>query len=320
MPDVPVFIVGAPRSGTTLLRDLLRAHPRLSFPPESQVLPWWWEVHGNPGSDAEARRLAADLLGSSAISQWGLAATPAELAHHRSFAGMASALYEEWAGRDGKPRWGDKTPNHARHIPLLARLWPGAQFVHIIRDGRDVACSWLERGWIGDVHGIGLAWARTVAAGRRDGTALGPEQYLELRYEHLVHEPERTMRAVCAFLGEEYTPELLTPHRQGDPMVGAGRESYTTAIRPTSVCRWRSELDGDQQALFAAAAGDVLEDLGYPDPGPRRAPTRAELRRWSVQRRLRAYRLRLTDPGRVPLARQTLLVWRAQMRRRLARG
>ena len=317
----PIFIVGCARSGTTLLRDLLRHHPRLAFAPESQVLPQWWQVHGDPATDAEALRLASDLLASSSISSWGLATRPQDVAHHRTFAGVAGALFEEWARREGKPRWGEKTPMYARHMPLLARLWPGAQFVHIIRDGRDVTCSWMEKGWLaGAPHRIGSIWADVVTIARRDGAELGADRYLEVRYEDLVAEPEPTLRAICAHLGEEFTPKLLTPARRTSDSWGAhDKAPYVHAIRDTSVGRWRSELTSDQQALVASAAGDLIEELGYPPAGPRRAPTRRELMLLHARSRASYLRFRLTAPERVPLARQTLVTWRARLRARLTR-
>src|SRR3954453_16511803 len=116
MRERPIFVVGCPRSGTTVLRDLLRSHSRLFFPRESCGLPGLYRIHGDPRSDREAGPLAADFLDSHAVGDWNLGPQPAELEHGRSFAEVIRPACEAWARSQGKSRWGDKTPQHVLAI------------------------------------------------------------------------------------------------------------------------------------------------------------------------------------------------------------
>src|ERR1041384_5885979 len=110
--DSPIFIVGCPRSATSLLRDLLRSHPRLTFPEESHFIPALYRAYGDPKNEREARALArrgppARGLGGGAVRGWRWPLAPWVSAGDRSFARMVSRVYEGWAERQRKPRWGD---------------------------------------------------------------------------------------------------------------------------------------------------------------------------------------------------------------------
>ena len=125
--DSPIFIVGCPRSGTTLLRDLLRSHPHLTFPGESHFIPAFYRGYGDPRNAAEARRLAARILRTRWVRRWRLELEPDSFSDCRSFREILCRMYEAWARRANKPRWGDKTPQHAAEIPLLLTLFPERQ-------------------------------------------------------------------------------------------------------------------------------------------------------------------------------------------------
>jgi hypothetical protein len=305
----PIFVVGSPRSGTTMLRDLLRSHSRLTFPPESGVLALLYRLHGDPTSDRAARRLAADLLGSAWIAAWWkLDLTPADLEHHRSFGGLASELYAAWARREGKPRWGDKTPLYVTELATILRIFPSARIVHIIRDGRDVACSLRRQLWgPTNPYTAALLWRRAVVAGRAAGELLGPSVYRELRYEALVARPEPELRALCSFLGERFEPSLLRLDRILPP---PGRSlgwppHQAEAIDPTAAGIWRTAMPPDDRAVFEAVAGDVLASLGYPVGGRIRHPGRVERLLCHGRDALSFVHWRLTDSQRVLMARQS---------------
>jgi hypothetical protein len=267
-----VFIVGCARSGTTLLRDLLRSHPRLAFPGESNFLPLFYRAFGDPHTDREARRLAARVLRLQWVRPWNVSLTPSSLAHCRSYAELVSALYEDVAHREGRPRWGDKTPNYALEIPTLLELFPHAKVIHIYRDGRDVALSWRAIP-LGphDVVNAALRWKRRVIAGRRDGSRF-PGSYHEVRYQGLLSRPEETMKNVCAFLGEDYTEDVLRPTRQEDPTPPVASHAE---IVTANWAKWKFAMTQDERARFEWAAGDLLRSLGYETEGiGRRAPIR----------------------------------------------
>lgn len=283
----PVFIVGASRSGTGLLRDLLRSHPRLAFPGESHFIPAFYRGHGHPRSERQAQALARRILALSWV-RTGFSPTPelSAFAGARSFQELIAPLYEEVARADGKRRWGDKTPRYTGEIPTLLELFPQGRVLHIHRDGRDVALSMRRRRFAQNLFVAATLWRSRVSRARDDGRRF-PANYAEVRYEALLANPEETMRAVCAFIGEPYTDRVLRPTRPSG-MAPAGRAALIgrrpsprvaalTEIDPTNTDHWRSMAVTDR-ALFESVAGDLLAALGYETEGlagpisiPRRA-------------------------------------------------
>ena len=277
MSGAPIFIVGCPRSGTSLLRDLLRADPELSIPPESYFIPSFFRAWGDPGSAAEARALAARILSMRPVKRWQLQLNPGDFEPCRSFVAVLDRLYGEFAAREGASRWGDKTPSYVLELPLLSGLFPEARFVHIHRDPRDVALSWLEmRFGPGNVFGAATAWKRFVATGRRDGASLG-DRYMEVRYETLLTEPEAVMRSVCEFTQVPFTSALLRRAEVG-PVYAKDSQHLERILSRAEIDEanafgWRRRMRLADQAVVEAVAGDTLSELGYEREGsPRRIP------------------------------------------------
>ena len=285
----PFFVVGCPRSGTTLLRNLLRSHPLLAIPPESHFLPTFYRVWGDPADERAARRLAGRILALHWVRRFGLGFRPDDFRHCRRYGELVGRLFGERARRDGATRWGDKTPSYALHMPILREIFPGAQFVHIVRDGRDVACSLLRTG-IGPRRALtaGLLWKTYIETARRDGTALERAHYLEVRYESLLRDPETTLRAVCAFLGAPFDPRVLAPTAI-DPtrfvdVFGPRRVRHVSLgeIVRDNAGKWRHEMTAKQVVEFEAVAGATLAELGYAlaGRGDRRPPGRLAQLAW----------------------------------------
>jgi len=237
------FVVGCSRSGTTLLRALLDAHPLLAVPPESHfaVLP--------------RLRLRRDPW----FRLWDI--DPPDL-RGLGVADAVRAVFAAYAAAHGKPRYADKTPHYVSHLPLLADRFPEARFVHVVRDGRDVALSLLEVPWgPDDLEGAALHWRRRVLEGRAAG--LGPARYRELRYEALVADPERELRGLAAWLELPYDPAMLDPARRPVAMPYP-EHHHRVALAPTPGLRdWRREMSAADAARFQAVAGDALAELGY---------------------------------------------------------
>lgn len=309
MSERPFFVVGCPRSGTTLFRDVLRSHPRLTIAPESGGLPKLYRRHGDPRSRREARLLATDFLRSHSLRLWQLELEPSDLEEACSFAALVSAVYEAWARKRSKPRWGDKTPQHVLAIPLLARLFPTAQFVHVIRDGRDVALSLAAKGWgQRSPYTAAVFWRRCVEAGLGDGRPLGPERYHELSYEELITRPEPTLRRVCAFLDEDFDPAVLRPTRIPVPSSEVlWPAAFEHEIHADNCCRWKRELPPADRAVFESVAGELLRRVGYKTERAVRAPGRSERLRWRARDVVGLVHWRMTTWDRVPRAQTTLL-------------
>ncbi len=270
----PFFIVGHPRSGTTLLRFMLSSHPRLYIPEETGFIPYLLprRLQHRPLTLEQTRRLLERIARLNYLWDGLVDDLPA---FHASLArptlpAVLDALYRRMVAPHGAQRWGDKTPLYVQHIPLLADLFPGAQFIHIIRDGRDAALS-ARRKWgyaYQDLTYLLRHWVRNVRTGRREGRALGEARYLEIRYETLVRQPQTTLEAVCRFLGEEFHPRMLH-HTDLARQVGPGPDNHTEILRPVSTAsigRWQREMSPFQKKIAARIAGSLLTELGYDLP------------------------------------------------------
>jgi hypothetical protein len=283
-----LFVVGCPRSGTTLLRRMLGAHPRVAMTRETHWIPKLAKRAGS--KERVTAELLAELYAHPKFENLALPRRDVEraAAGYRPYATFVAALFDRYGERTGKPLVGDKTPGYVRAIPLLHKLFPQTRFVHLIRDGRDVCLSAL--GWErkqadfrrrlptwadAPVTTCALWWRWHVLLGRRDGHDLPPGLYREVRYEALVADPETELRALCTFLEIEYDDAMARYHE------GRGRNKHELSAKkawlpPTVGLRnWRAQMAEADVAQFEAAAGDALVELGYERAGP--PPTRRRL-------------------------------------------
>jgi hypothetical protein len=310
----PVVVLGVSRSGTTLLKAMLDMSSDLAIPSESYFIPQLWDRHG-PWPDREA--ILADLGRIARACEWGVtpAVVRARLPAEASFRDVIAAVYCSYAEARGKHRFGDKTPAYMQHLELLERVFPGAQYVHIVRDGRDAALSflamrrrprfnWARPRGLGD---FACQWDLEVRGARRFGVGVARGRYLELSYEDLVAEPERRLREVCAFLGLAFEPGMLEYHREVRPETL--QDHPRLAAPPTLRTRdWREQLAPRDAERFEAIAGPLLEELGYPRAHPqpsRSARARARLEREAFRMRVRSWRTGLALVRRSP-------AWRAR--------
>jgi hypothetical protein len=268
------FVVGCPRSGTTLLRAMLDSHPELAVPGESYFIvelaprfaPRWWRRF-------DRDRCTDALVAHERFVHWELDETEVRAAvareQPRDYASLLRVLYAEYARAQGKSRYGDKTPNYVLDIPTLAALFSEARFVHVVRDGRDVALSVteIEEWGPAKVEGAARYWARHVEAGRTAGDALGPQRYLEVRYDALVDEPEATLRAVCAFVDLPFARSMLAYPQRFDVLVSSNLqpEIHERLRRPPTkgLRSWREQMSSDDVAAFEAIASGALAKFGF---------------------------------------------------------
>lgn len=269
----PVFIVGSGRSGTTMLRLMLDRHPDMAIPGESHFIPEIWASRRRymSGDLLDAQRLARHILSTEAVKWWNI---PEEAVWQRlrlienpGFADVVETIYLVYAEREGKRRWGDKTPNYVLSIPLIARLFPAARFIHLVRDGRDVALSFLSIPTGPDnIWQAARRWRRYVGAGRAAGRALAPDRYLEVRYEDLVSRPEGELGRVCAFLDLRFDSIMLNP---GESTLLKIQPSWRfihsrVVLPPTVGVRdWRRDMTLADRMAFETVAGDTLTEFGY---------------------------------------------------------
>jgi ABC-type polysaccharide/polyol phosphate transport system ATPase subunit len=284
-PLLPVpFIVGVGRSGTTLLRLMLDAHPELAIPAETHFLAsildfpprdvdgfletvmqshTWNDFH----IDAEALRARLESLSPFSIPQ------------------AIRAFYVLYAQGQGKPRWGDKTPPYGQYVDRLADLLPEVRIIHVIRDGRDVALSYKDK-WFGpedkSMDSLAAFWQDRILLTRTLAESLPDSRYLEIRFEDLVRMPEKVLEKVCGFLSLSYDPSMLTYHRRAEKRLQEMSDHYSQGRKiaarndllrihehtsrppdPAQIEKWPRDLDQEDIAVFEAKAGELLQQLGY---------------------------------------------------------
>ena len=277
----PVFVLGVRRSGTTLLRVMLDRSPVLAVPDESYFIPQLARRHRGK---VDVGTFLDDLRRLPTLVEWELPpdAVAARLSRGMSAGEAIGAIFEAYAAERGKPRWGDKTPLYMQYLPTLERLFPSALFVHLIRDGRDAALSFLSvpegimtEGWghPRDPPGFACQWATEVRAARALGRRVGPARYLEVRYEALVAGPEDELQRVCAFAGLVYDAAMLGYVGQTDSARKQHQQRLNEPPR-VGVRDWRTEMRREDRVAFEAVAGDLLAELGYEAARPGHDRTR----------------------------------------------
>jgi Sulfotransferase family len=277
------FIVGVPRSGTTLLRLMLDSHPELTIPPETHFLP---RVIRACRQGSRPERIANVVARHRRWEDFGIERDEylARLRKTKPLeAGPAiRAFYALYAERQGKPRWGDKTPGYAIKMRRIQRALPEARFIHLIRDGRDVVLSQArksQRPLPLDV--AAKRWKRRVIATRKRSDGV---RYTELRYEDLVTDPEASLRRVCELIELPYEASMLDYHEhaaqrlreidrelpakrghprlEAEPRLAAHERAYGPP-EPERASAWRTEMDDADRAAVEEVAGDLLAELGY---------------------------------------------------------
>jgi hypothetical protein len=280
----PFFIVGCSRSGTTLLQVLIDTHPNLSLPPESHIYDRFgpfWRMYGDLTLKCNRARLIGSLLNDNFIREWRLDAMREDIERRlqrEDRVGIVSALFSAYAERHGALRWGDKTPEHIRHLREIRADFPTAKLIHLVRDGRDVAEA-MRRMVFGPVTAIGLAheWQREVNHWREFCREYGTGNTLLVRYEDLVTSPRKTVGEVLRFVGELEVDTLAdyasTSLSRSLGIQSAWHSSLRQGISTDKIGRYRRHFTARDIEAFESIAGETLSSYGYV-PGhakPRRA-------------------------------------------------
>jgi hypothetical protein len=281
----PIFVIGNPRSGTTLLRLMLTCHRNIVIPPECGFAVWLYPNYKT--WDAEKRHLFAhDVLQCRKIETWNWQADGLapflETRAPQCYADAVALVYEWYGICQGRrvERWGDKNNYYLNHIATLHEMFPAALFVHIVRDGRSVACSYkrlataqLESPYAPrlptEVRDIAAEWVRNIGVINAGFRCVGAAQRFEMRFEDLLLAPERTLRAVCRFLDEPYDPEMLDYDKKNretmlEPAEFAGWKAKTLQPLLTSESQpYLVELTSAERSTFESVASAELMRYGY---------------------------------------------------------
>jgi Sulfotransferase family len=265
------FIVACGRSGTTMLRVMFEQHPDIAIPPESYFPVSFWrrrQRYAAPDGGIDLGRVADNLLRHDRFRAWRV---DPDLVRERltgtapDYAEAIRRVYALYAGSHGKARYGDKTPPFLMHMRMLAEQFPEARFVHLVRDGRDVVLSLRDQPFApSSFTGAAEYWAGRVRRARQAGERLGPDRYRELRYEDLVADPERELRALCEFVELDYTPAMLAYEDVSRiPLTDKMRASGVVRAPGASGRDWRTQMSPRQLAVVETVAGDQLVAFGY---------------------------------------------------------
>jgi hypothetical protein len=250
----PIFVIGSPRSGTTLLRLILDSHPRISCGEETHFL-----------RDLEA------IVGRN----WGLVQTYG--LEREWWLNRIRTLYADFQtevlARSGKTRWAEKDPTYTLHLPFIEELFPDALYVHLLRDGHDVVASFKDRwGYASAARAARTEWARYVDAARALGARLPGDRFLELRYEELVTDPVSQGQRLFEYLGEPWDPGVLdfnaADHSATDRyqwFTAQRRESGgdQATIYQSRIGTGGSALDPVLRTLLRRRNGTLLRELDY---------------------------------------------------------
>ena len=310
----PFFLVGNPRSGTKMLRELLNASPDVWMSEvESHFIPRFTrsiDRYGDLADRASFDRLSAALRRTRAFWQWehrGVHVADDEwwaACPRRDWTGVVEGLFRCVHRREiadpPKPWeaivWGDKTPVYMGEIPLLATLFPRARFIHIVRDPRDCVLS-SENAWGNTPLRTAHEWATRVRRCRTAGRALGPERFLELRYEDLVADVRGRLGGLFDFLGVP-TPADAGRLRRVPENLGAAKGAREVVAGNTQ--KWKSAMTPGLRRDIEALTGDLLDVYGYEreHPGlPTRSLSRVRLEAYRVRDAWRQLRFRRRELG-----------------------
>ena len=260
--DPAIFIGGCGRSGTTLVREILNRHPNIACGAETAIL--------------------CDMVNVDRLSvEWNLPRSEIEIMRRESddVVRFAERFFRTFAEREGKPRWSDKTPRNVLAIPKILAWFPNGKFIHIIRDGRDVACSLrhhprstIRNGKIvpaknnRPIRGGAHRWLTETSLGL---AFRGHPRCFELRYEDLVNHPEPTLKRLCEFLQEPFDVAMLDPGAKAPSHDREGRlmnnPDADQKVRTSSAGRWRRDMSMAERRVFRRIAGELLLALGYVD-------------------------------------------------------
>lgn len=272
--QAPVFVLGCPRSGTTLLYHMLLSAGRFAiYRAESNFFNLLSPRFGGLRSRWSRETLLKNWASSELFLASGLdhEALRSKLVNECHTTGDCLRVFmEEVAAKQGVDRWADCTPDHLLYVRDIKREIPNALIVHIIRDGRDVALSYARQGWENhlpwdrsqSLEVAALYWSWIVSEGRKLGSALGKD-YIEVRFEELVHNPRNPLSRVSEFIDQELDYDRI--QRVAIGSVRAPNTSFPGGNNGNfnPVGRWKTKISRSQLSRLEFLIGDRLQELGY---------------------------------------------------------
>jgi len=260
----PVFVLGHSRSGTSLMCRLLLDHLGVNFGTESQFIVRYHQKLAQYGDLSDDRRLrwlfqeiSRERFFERTRRNFGFVFDIDRAMNsigQRTYAGVLTAIFEQFACGQGLTRWGDKTPAYARHLPVLRELFPRAQYIHVVRDGRDAALSLMSTGFgPKTAYEAAVAWSAQVRDIDWLAETSSASNFLTVRYEDLLKQPGDVLGKIAAFLA------IRNPDALAAAVSGAVRQQ----VREGNCAKWTTGLSQREIECFETYAGRELERFGY---------------------------------------------------------
>ncbi len=272
MPSAPFFILGAPRSGTTLLSMLLDSHDQFAIPYESHfIVPLYQRWHLCQDEYLENLDEIVDwIFDNKYVRSWvpAISRDDVDTKQCSTIGDLVSHIFSLYALASNKPKWGDKTPSYLTHANILNSLFADCLFIHLVRDGRDAALSHYRTsfGPAGFLPALDR-WNREVTIARKMLSMLPQQRTMEIRYEDLVAEPATELKIVCDFLQIPFSESMLSKLKEKSEKVGSRASSHHSnlagPIKQDSCYKWKKELSAADQHLAWQIAHELLQELGY---------------------------------------------------------
>lgn len=257
----PVFILGAPRSGTTFLASLLKA-TCYGKPFETQFITKFYKrlpEYGALDEKENFNRLIEDILSERAVQQWKLKLDLDSFYRDQkgdfSYASIVNNLCMSRNGALGLSAWGDKTPHYIGNFEIIYKLFPQAKFIYIVRDGRDVALSLLKKNWgPKNIYACAKLWKRLNKYRKEFETLEDNRQLIRLSYERLLDNVEGNAARIYGFLQQDYNETEL--------------KKFCSTVKPGNYHKWKSQFNKRQLKVFDSVAADTLTRFGYESFSP----------------------------------------------------
>ncbi|MGK0173698.1 MAG: hypothetical protein ACI9AT_000058 [Ulvibacter sp.] len=302
--DTPVFVVGVDRSGTTLLNMMLDSHPDMFITYEQRTIINFYEklsYYGDLTVEENSIRLINDILNDANVKLNFPTATLANfnVKECNSFAHIIKSLYSVVLKNNNKLIWGDKDPIYTEHIETLHEIFPDAKFIHLVRDGRDVALSLMTKTWGPNTFSSAIKfWEKNVQITRRLLKMLDSAQTIELKYEYLVQSPEENLQQLCSFLQLEYSEKMLNSYsekaldnNQIKARISGVHKNILDRPNVTHTYKWKKTLSPVDQAIAWEYAGDELKHFRY-EHGVTRHPFKVIRKAYFFLKEAYTYRLK----------------------------
>ena len=275
---IPFFIIGSGRSGNTLLRSILSGNSDISIPPESYRIPFAikkFHIFNNRDWEDIVPQVLKEFEDCKEFYTWEIDITDVQKRlediadSKRTLSNIFDELFCTYAEKHspGSKIWGDKTPMNTLYLDWIGTVFPRSKFIHIIRDGRDVASSYLKMERYDTILEAANRWINSIESAQSFGSKI-KENYMEIRYEELVTKPEEVIKDTCDFLDIDYDSKMLDHTKQVKKLGDTDKEHHSNLSKPISsdsVGKWRNNLSESDQESITKLLHKHLQRLGYAD-------------------------------------------------------